>query len=310
MAFFIAVFMMITSCGKRTTTSEINIDLYLNAPLTKESQEYVSDDIVKLLAPIDCNSEKGIIPKLVVHRIDLDPSIRADVTIPFSKANQIRKSWNLFSFKHYQEDYKSSFKKVLNIPVFFKEGSQVEVKQFTDLDNKGITFTCCQNNSGSSSSGYFSSFEELYLELINKTCSSEDVNNVNVIYKMMTKEPVNFPEDNTPNVNNEGKDEVVPPNLYASISDIFNSLGNNNIDPKTRLSRIAEYDTLFASNCYVKEIGANNTAFEPIPIADYLERLAINRSLDSIEIIEALADDQGKFWEIRVKENHTHIRNQ
>ena len=86
-------------------------------------------------------------------------------------------------------------------------------------------------------------------------------------------------------------------------------VGNKNAPPEERINSIEHHLPLFSDDAMVKETGENGTSFEPVPIKEYFKKIALYRSLKKIEIIEALQNEEGEYWEVRLREHHEHVDN-
>ncbi len=98
-------------------------------------------------------------------------------------------------------------------------------------------------------------------------------------------------------------------------SAVAGNLGSDNpfqplIDhSKSDEERLAEIDGIitkyFTSTATVTEYGSNKTIVEPaMPARDYMNKIALFRTLERIEIMEAEKDNSGKIWNIKVIEHH------
>lgn len=101
--------------------------------------------------------------------------------------------------------------------------------------------------------------------------------------------------------------ETIPPNppsVETDIEMIFNKIGDVDVSPDIRMELIDNYIEYFTENAEVKEFGEEGTIVELTPIRTYLEKIALYKTTDHIEIKETLKNENGKYWEIRVIEHH------
>jgi hypothetical protein len=102
---------------------------------------------------------------------------------------------------------------------------------------------------------------------------------------------------------NKEEDPVQNPSS-EEITSIFNKLGERNTSPEVRFNLIEGNLNKFSSGANVKEFGKNGTLVGLSPIREYFEKIAFYKTLESIEITDALKNPDGKFWEIRLVEHH------
>ena len=92
-----------------------------------------------------------------------------------------------------------------------------------------------------------------------------------------------------------------------NIAMVFDQIGNGDIDPEERLNIVPQMLELFSDNAEIIVEEAHGTAFEPAPVEAYLEKIALFRSIEQIEIIDAKTNSQGLCFEVRLREHHKGI---
>lgn len=99
-------------------------------------------------------------------------------------------------------------------------------------------------------------------------------------------------------------DEVSPPSLPNEVTQVFNKIGERGVSPDIRINLIDGRIGIFSEDAQVKEFGKNGTLVAMTPVRDYLEKIAFYRTLEKIEIKEALQNTNERYWEVSVVEHH------
>jgi hypothetical protein len=297
----VALALCLASCNK-SKTRNINIDLHTDAPLSSENDKLLPKEIVKLLEPVECEGAGNAIVTITVHRHDFNPVKTGTLEIPVSGASALRKKLNMLAFEHLKTEYANNASAFPNAEILYTAapadatGTGIDGGLSTVQEN--FTFTCCHEsgNQQDAAQGHANNFNTLAAMIRDSICASA-APAFSVIYQKQATGATALPLA-------PSEPATATP---SSLETVFNEIGNKNTDPEKRLELIAGKMSLFAPNALVKDIGEAGTSSEPFPVAEYLEKIALYRSLDRIEIIEALQNDQGLYWEIRLKEYHANI---
>jgi hypothetical protein len=298
----VALALCLGSC-KKSKTRNVNIDLHTDAPLSGENDQLLPKEIVKLLEPIECEGAANAIVTITVHRHDFNPVKTAAIEIPVSGASALRKKLNMLAFEHLKAEYTNNSLAFPNVEILYAiapadaAGTGISGALPNGQDN--FTFTCCDESGGQQGAvpGLAKNFDALVAMIRDSICAAA-APAFSVIYQQQgtatSAPPATYPGSPAPASS-------------APIEAVFNEIGDKNVDPEKRLTMIAGKMSLFAPNALVKEIGDAGTSSEPSPVAEYLEKIALYRSLDRIEVLEALQNEQGLYWEIRLKEHHANV---
>jgi hypothetical protein len=282
--FILSLFLFFQSCSK--DEREIKINLYAAQPLTLENEEFAGEEIISLLEPILCQESKiAVRPNLVIHRLDIENAEPQTVSFPLSKAGEMRRKLNFLSFKHYVQEFKENGAKAPNTNYLYQEGTLSAEESSFELNGDGIWYCC-----GETSNRQYSSMESLILALNDTLCqpSFNDLS-IDIFYN---------PDKGSFKSINVGKS--------TDVAEVLNILGNADEPPVDRFNRVEDYLSMFSNDADVKILGqvSGKIIDEPIAIKDYMERIAMFKSLDRIEVVEALKNDDGKIWEVRLIEHH------
>ena len=290
----VALALCLGSC-KKNKTRNVNIDLHTDAPLSSENDQLLPKEILKLLEPIECEGADNAIVTITVHRHDFNPVKTAAIEIPVSGASALRKKLNMLAFEHLKAEYANNSAAFPNVEILYAPADGTGSGDLpAGQDN--VTFSCCGESGGQQDAvpGLAKNFDALVAMIRDSICAAA-APAFSVIYQQRGAAP--------PAISTGSP----APASSASIEAVFNEIGDKNTDPEKRLEMIAGKMSLFAPNALVKEIGDAGTSSEPFPVAEYLEKIALYRSLDRIEVVEALQNDQGLYWEIRLKEHHANV---
>lgn len=104
----------------------------------------------------------------------------------------------------------------------------------------------------------------------------------------------------------EGKDENDDETLSSpnELTQVFNQIGEKGVSPDIRINLIDGRLGIFSEDAQVKEFGKNGTLVAMTPVRDYLEKIAFYRTLEKIEIREALQNANNRYWEVSLVEHH------
>ncbi|MEY3050217.1 MAG: hypothetical protein RLY31_2 [Bacteroidota bacterium] len=291
--------LLLPACHKKQAR-EIRIDLHLDAPLSKPDAPLLPREITQLLQPLECPAGPNALVLLTVYRHDFDPPRTETVNVAANGINALRQSLNMMAFEHHLAEYERNASSFPNQPILStpspKDRPGAGLEGAGTLQQEGFTFICCEPGNQSSSASYriVGNFDELRTQLQDSLCAAAGTY-YNILYR-----PVAANRPDLPTIGTQG---AVP---SSELEAFFNKIGDKEVDPEKRLVQLRQHLDLFAPNAYVKEIGEAGTISEPVPLLEYLEKIALYRSLENIYVIEALKNDQGQYWEIRLKEHHSH----
>lgn len=299
-----------TGCKKG---KNISVRLYISEPITAANDSLMPKEILKLIEPIECQNKQNGIIKLTVYRYDHDPMKSEVIEIPYTGANKMRKNLNMISYKHYKKEFNDNSATFPNYKIFYEPVGNVSLEKQAEaeaaiMNSPQSTFLCCGEDlffNNNQAITYSENFNKLVSSLKDSICSTKEVVSYKIIYhKVAGSEPPVIEASNTVERNQQTQQNS---SAEIKVEEIFNTIGDMNVDPNERIELVPKYLSSFAENAYVKVIGTNGTSFEPEPIKDYLKKIAFFRSLKKIEIIEALKNNNGEYWEIRLKEHHVNI---
>ena len=280
------------SCSKKDT-GKVQLNLYLNGPLTNAQDAKMPKEVVNLLAPRVCG-EANTFVNLTVYRYDFEPVQSENIKIPLSRANEVRKKFGFLAFEHYAMDFKSNANDFSNSAILSKESEgNTDAGLGSILSSADLTFLCCGFFSEESTAAQRmqNDYDLLLQELNDSLCSKSTDRTFNFIYNVA---PAVLPESIPNNGQSDG----------SSIAMVFDQIGNADVDPNERLNTVPEVLELFSDNAAIIVEETNGTAFAPSPVVDYLEKIALFRSLEQIEILETKMNDAGLCFEVRLIEHH------
>jgi len=289
----ILVLLAFYGCSKEER--ELTINLYSNTPLTQESDQNAGENLISMMAPYSCQEyEIAVKPKVIVHRLDLTNTPTVALEFPLSKGGELRKKLNFLSFKHYAQEFKKNGTEIPNSNLLHKEGDQKPNMNNLNIDATNVWYCC-----GREGDRQFASIEALLQTLQDSMCSpSFTATAIDLLY--------------TQNVTN--KTPIIPatssepptPQIQTMVTAALNELGNADQPTAERIKQVEKYLAMFTADADVMILGhsTDKPIEEPIAVKDYMERISMFKSLESIEVVEALANNEGKVWEIRLKEYH------
>lgn len=281
------------SCSKKDTAN-VQLNLYLDGPLTSAEDKKMPKEVLDLLAPRACGETNTLID-LTIYRYDFSPVQSENITIPLSRANQMRETMGFLAFEHYATDFKENSSKFPNAAIFHKEGEAAVTDINSVVSGADLTFLCCGFFPEESSDEHRmqSNYDLMVQELNDSLCSQTMDRTFNFIYSSVPADGIPPPPP--------------PPLPDNNIAMVFDQIGNSEIDPEERLNTVPEVLGLFSPSAAVIVEETGGTAFEPAPIETYLEKIALFRSLEQIEILDAKTNAEGLCFEVRLREHHKGI---
>ena len=277
---FLPLFLLVC-CG--TPTNMIHLNFHLKEPLVKEKGKPIPKEIIDLLEPRKCGVANYLVT-MTVYRYDLNPVKSEQITIPLSKGNELRDQLGFMAFEHYLADFKEQKNGISASELLFLPAEQNGVlsNHEDDIFSSGnVAFFCCGGTSNT-----FNNLEELKNTLNDSICLAEDNEVFEMVYNPNSVEG-NF--------------------VSKQLENILKYIGNKDIVPSIRLKKIDEYVSLFAADAFVQEVGKNGTDFEPEPFLDYLSKVAKFQSIEYIEIVEVIKNEEGRYWKIRLRTKHENV---
>ncbi len=281
------------SCDKEERALTINF--YSTQALTEEKDQFVSEELITLLAPLSCQESDIVVrPNLIVHRLDLNETPSLEITFPLSKSGELRRKMNFLSFKHYKKEFEDNGVKTQNSELLYQEGTQPADFGSAELDVSQFWYCC---NTDTQGMNQYASVESLKVAITDSLCQeSFTASEISIIYSPKINDGVNLPLTAV----------GAPPKDDLNLSVAFNEIGNADAPPAERIQLLDQYLPLFTEDADVIILGnkSGRIVAEPIGIQDYLERIAMFKSIESIEIVEVMKNDGGEVWEVRLKEYH------
>ncbi len=280
---------------------EIRLDLHIEAPLSGPNDGGLPREVLQLLRPLECPDGPNAFVTITVYRHDYDPPRTETLGIPLQGANQLRKSLDLLAFEHRKAEYDRNAASFPNQPILSMPAPDTKggtgLEGIGTLPTPGFTFLCCDEQGKRTAPEFrvVGDFDGLLAALRDSCCSAAHTH-YNILYRN--------PQANRTALPTIGDGGPIP---SAGIEAFFNQVGDKEVDPEKRLDLLRQNLDLFAPNAYVKEVGEAGTVSEPVPLVEYLEKIALYRSLEKIYVVEALQNEEGRYWEIRLKERHSHL---
>ena len=296
--FLILPTLLLASYGcKKSKTKTVEINLHLADALSRESDNGLPKEILNLIKPVACDGASNAIINLKIHRNDFEPTKVEVIEVPLTMVNDFRKKLNMLAFEHSMTDFTENSSSYPNSPVLFlkpkSKSTAIKEKELAVFEQDVPNLFCCTADK-STGVQVFPDFKTLTKTLRDSICIS-DHTVYNVVFRDRLINPIEVPES---------APELVMAKGSPSIEAVFNSIGNAKIDPKVRFASIENHMHLFADNAHVRVVGEQGTLFEPVPVDEYLEKISLYRSLKNIEIVDALKNESGSYWEIQLKEIH------
>jgi len=268
-----------SSCGAER--HELGITFVYDKPLG-ENQSGYPNYFKEIALPFNasCTEEsKDFLPKPInVIRLDIN------------KTEIETNAWYFESIGDNTIDFSTTwlevyFKDSLPPAYLFEESKGiVSIESFIEK-NKENTFIYSEESDLEEYEGVkvFSSTKKIAEEIKGKACKNTE----GKVYVLVN------PEMNEP-----------PPIPSNGIASIFNEIGDKEVSPDIRLNIIDDKLKTFTEDSNVKEFGKNGTLVALTPIRDYLEKIAFYRTLEKIEVTDALKNPDGKYWEVSLVEHH------
>jgi len=281
----------ISACKSKEERT-LGIHVYAVQPFTQEDDQYANAELVALQEPIACEkSNIAVTPNVVVHRLDITNTPSEAISFPLSKSGEFRKRIDFLSFKHYKGEFEKNGQRTPNSKLLYQPGNQVPNMSDLQIDGSEVWYCC-----GKEGNRQYRTIEDLMNALQDSLCMPGfDRPQINVLYNQekIIVDPVDPEKITTSN-----------PSIHTTILAALNELGNADQPTTERIQLVEQYYNLFTTDADIVVLGNSTGKIidEPIPVKEYMERIAMFKSLESIEIVEVLTNDEEKVWEVRLKE--------